>query len=70
MDVTVNIPDNIVQEVQANVLMARPIPLDDINQPLHTPKEWLEKLLLDYLKKLSRKGSNRIAAQNNPPVDF
>lgn len=70
MQVITEIPDNIVQEVQDNVLAVRPIPLDDENQPLYTSKAWLEKLLLDFLKKLNKKGSNKRAAADNPPVDF
>lgn len=70
MQISIPIPDETVAEVKANVLAAKPIPLDDENQPLYTDMEWLDELLLRYLKTLNRRGSDKIAITNSPPVDF
>lgn len=71
MDITITVPDDKIDTVKANVLAVRPIPTDEgTGEPLFSDLAWIKKLIMRELKKLSDNGSDKLARDASPPVDF
>lgn len=64
------IPEDKRDAVKANILKAYPVPTDEEDKPLHTEVEWLDMLVIRFLRKINKRGHNKVISASNPLVDF